>query len=237
VPGGNVKLTTEMAPVDEPSGNVFSGSMSAVRIVRLLPGCLLALLLAVAALVTMPATGRAETSPHWFAEGKLVGSEAIPVKGTGGEMIVGREAYGTNHEYGCLMRETETISNPPGGGPGVGETLAVHFGHCEPVREPGICGSRKFELIPRGLPWHSHLARETPNRVNDVFEGVALEIRCKKSSRGVFSGTLHAYVENSNLFFEESERDALSNGSEHVDFFSLGPTLKGPHGLRKISAA
>jgi hypothetical protein len=152
-----------------------------------------------------------------------VGSEPVPVKATGTIRV--ETNFDANNYYECRIRDGEAISNPTGGRPGIGETLAVRIG-CQEGREPGICGAAKFKVIPRRLPWHSHLAFEQPNRVNDVFEGVALEIRCGKSPRGVFSGTWHAVIERSELHLEEYERSMLSNGSEQL-YFRGGEALKG----------
>jgi hypothetical protein len=205
--------------------------------------CSFTALLAAAAVVAVPATARAETSPHWFANRKLVGSEGVPVRGKG-LILVRRPFNGSAYRalYECRrIRDREMISNPPGGGPGIGETVAVQIRGCvaveTQVREPGICGSLKLEVIPQGLPWHLRLARETPNHVSIVFEGVAMEIRCKKSPRGVFSGALHDFfTENSSLFGEEGERITLANGSERQEF-QISEGLTGPTGSKRISVA
>jgi len=196
-----------------------------------LPATSLLVTLAVGA---MPAAGQAEPPPHWYAEGKLVGSEPIPVKGKGGLGL----SLSFSEFYGCNIRDRESISNPTGGGAGIGEMLTVSITACESGRMEEICGVG-FQAIPQDLPWHSHLVREASNEVVDVIEGAALEIRCKRKKRslGVFSGMLFGSVTSSKwtLLFSE-ERNILRKGSEHL-YFSGGVVIRGRQGHKKISAA
>lgn len=200
-----------------------------MRNLRLL-GASLTAMLAVAAL---PAAGRAETGPHWFSEGKLLPGETIPVR-SGGVIGLGLASERFPQEgYYCGLKGSGTISNPPGGGPGTDETLALRFSGCTINRDPGVCGESNLRAIPLGLPWRSHLAFASPGHVDDVFEGVALEVRCgKRPSLGVFSGTLHSVLEMGRFSFTGE----LSDGSEHLSF-SASVLLRGPRGHRRITAA
>jgi hypothetical protein len=111
--------------------------------------------------------------------------------------------------------------------------VAVKIKGCENSRGEGFCGSLKLRVIRRGLPWRSHLAFGSSNQVDDVIEGVALELRCKKgANKGIFSGTLTAFFEKSGEPWLNAE---LSNGSESLRLFGI-ERLKGPPGHRKITA-
>jgi hypothetical protein len=198
-------------------------------------------LLAAAALGAVPAVAAAETGPHWFSQGRLLSGEPISVPGKG-EITLSPRIAGDLEFYECGIRDNETISNPPGGGAGTDEMVALKISHCALGREQGFCGFAKLQVIPIGLPWHSQLAFGSSNQVDDVFEGVALELRCKTGRTGVFSGMLSGVFEEgppnfgrgvSGLnFFSESNR--LSDGSEPM-YLEGEVKFKG-HGHNAITA-
>lgn len=190
----------------------------------------------VAAALTFGITASAQAAPHWLAEGKLIGSQTVPVKGRGNLGF----RVGIN-EADCAVKESGTITNPPGGGAGIGEMLTFRTASCtNPAdpHQPPMCPSgpkSRPEILALGLPWPSHLAAaESPTRIEDVLEGVQLEARCKQGmSYGVFSGTLVAIVEPGELRFEG--RGGLPGASGTL-FIEGAVPLRGPHGARKISA-
>jgi hypothetical protein len=198
---------------------------------KLFAGLAPTLAIAALALATLPSAAAA-APPHWFSEGKLVGSETVPVK-TYGKLIFHLTQFGGVVE--CKVKDSETITNPPTGGPGTDEMLAFRLMGCKSLPgTPPIC-TTKIEVIALGLPWHTHLAEEPPAPgVRDVFEGVALEFRCKKGMNyGVFSGRLNPKVGNSVLEFEGEQ---LSGGFGTVTVTGIDK-LHGPAGDKKITAA
>jgi hypothetical protein len=192
----------------------------------------IASVIALLAVGAMPATSRAETGPHWFSEGQLLSGEPFSVRGRG---FIEFEPLSPAF-YECRIKDSEILSNPPGGGAGTDEIVAVKIQVCSEPRERGFgfCGSLRLQVIPLGLPWHSHLAFGSSNQVNDVFEGVALELRCKKGAdKGIFASTLSGRFEGPNLWLSGT----LSNGSEPMMGVQGLEGLKGPPGHKKITAA
>jgi hypothetical protein len=198
----------------------------------------LSAVIAIAALVTNAAVAQAETSPHWFGNGKLIGSETVAVAGRGGiELAGGRTAF-------CHAKDSEVITNPPGGGPGTDEVLTFRLSVCrnsEDPEEPPFCERGYPQVAALGLPWPGHLTvtsePKPPDQVADVFEGVSLEIRCPRTGTvyGVFSGMLEPVVRENGLAFVGIEEHEQRLGGESL-ILRGGLRLKGPHGDRKITA-
>jgi hypothetical protein len=187
----------------------------------------------------MPAASRAETGPHWFSEGRLVGGEPMRVEGE----VTG--LFGLNflpldypeRPYICFGTKKLTISNPPGGGPGIDEIVTFRLTSCSEPRYLGRCGAAINKVTPLGLPWRGHLAVELFGHVVNVFEGVTLELTCnKRSFRGVFSGTLHPEILGGIELSFGGKAEVLSGALGQVELFG-GETLRGPRGNKKITAA
>ncbi len=189
--------------------------------------------LTVIAFVVMPVAASAGATPHWFSDGKLITAEVVPVK-TAGTLTFDLTQFGAT--VTCKVKDNETITNPASGGPGTDEMTTFALTGCKtPVGAVGTCKT-KTEVIALGLPWATHLALEPPAPgVRDVFEGVALEFRCKKGMNyGIFTGTLSPKVGNSVLEFEGGRELSGVFGTVTV---SGTDTLKGPMGDKTITAA
>jgi hypothetical protein len=193
----------------------------------------LAPVLAIAASAATPVVAQAGPTPHWFSDGKLITNEIVHVK-TAGTLTFNLTQFGVM--VTCKVKDSETITNPPTGGPGTDEMLTFKLSGCRgAVGGPILCPT-KIEVIAHGLPWPTHLAVEPPAPgIRDVIEGIALEFRCKKGTVfGTATGTLNPKVGNSVLEFEGGK--ALSGPFGAVTVTGIDK-LTGPPGDKTITAA
>jgi hypothetical protein len=187
-------------------------------------------LLIVAMFGTMALSAQAETIPHWLSEGKEIVGGPVSVK-TSGTLMFDLTQFGVT--VTCKVKDTETITNPPSGGPGIDEMIAFKLSHCTEVGPAPLCAT-VMEVTALGLPWHSHLVSEPPV-VRDVIEGIALGFRCKKGmSFGVFTGSLDPKVGSSVLEFEGGKALSGEFGTVTV---KGNDSLKGPKGDKKITVS
>jgi hypothetical protein len=102
----------------------------------------LSTLLAIAALLTTATAAQGATGPHWFGDGKLIGSESVAVTGHGEITLFG------SHTAFCHAKDSEVIANPPGGGPGTDEVLTLRVSACTSSETPRNRSSAK-EATPK----------------------------------------------------------------------------------------
>jgi len=178
-----------------------------------------------------PPAAQAASPPQWLSEGSPVGGEAVTVK-TAGSLTLDVTQLGQS--VTCKISDTETVVNPPAGGPGTDE-LTRFVAKCG--KNATLCPA-KIELTPVGLPWHSELAEDPSHLgVSDVIAGVKLELGCAKKGKsyGIFSGTLSPQVGESALEFEPS--DGGLEGELGTILVSGTDTLKGPRGDKAITSS
>jgi hypothetical protein len=188
------------------------------------------LLLGAVVLGTTALSAHAEPIPRWLSEGQEIVGGQVPVK-TSGTLAFDLTQFGVT--VTCKVKDTETVLNPAGGGPGFDEMTSFKLSHCTELGPAPLCAT-VMEVTALGLPWHSHLVSEPPV-VRDDIEGIELAFKCKKGmSFGVFRGSLDPRVGSSVLEFEGSKALSGEFGTVTV---KGNDSLKGPKGDKKITAS
>jgi hypothetical protein len=148
----------------------------------------LAPLLAVAAFAVAPAVAQAQ--PHWYSNGKKLGSTKVAV--TTHSTPAGLSFDSLGHHSVCTVSDTGHIWNPAGGGAGLGEINTFVLTPC--VATPPICpAGTTLELPATELPWKTHL---TGPASRDVIEGIEIGAQCSGVLLDTWRGTLSVAFHN-----------------------------------------
>jgi len=177
------------------------------------------------AFMTTPVTAQAEL--NWYQGGVELakGAPAVSVPTTGKItiLIVGLR------RIKCQMKGTEELWNPAPAG--LGEDSVTRFELSRCTIQHSLCpNSKKVEVLPLALPWHSQLSLATPE--GDLVKGVSLEVRCVRDHiLHVLEGELGGPVGNGLLELKGTLGEAEPHREAIVE---LVAHLKARHG--KITA-
>ncbi len=174
----------------------------------------------------------APAEPHWYSDGKLIGStpEAVQTKGTLTLHVMSGATSVT-----CKVKDSETVENPVGGGAGTDTMSAFTFSGCKAT--PKLCGKGEKPEVHANPPWSSKLVAGPP--VRDEIAGIELKLVCRQAAAehvlDVLTGSLTPEVGNSALEFGAGSGE-LSESVGGVKATVTGTDkLKGPKKDREIT--
>ncbi len=136
-------------------------------------------------------------SPRWYSDGQLIDEGQKVSVATRGSLTFQLIGQAGEPKTKCKVSGTETIENPPGGGPGVDEITAFALSGCKTSQT--LCPG-KLLFTSLNLPWRTHLTAGSPTR--DVIEHIKLSGVCEVMREVLgLEGTLTPTVGTSVLDF------------------------------------
>lgn len=149
----------------------------------------LVFLLVISAAVAMPMAAQAEGTPHWYVSWVFVKKPVSVRMRDNAALTFDLTALGAT--VTCHVAYTDVVVNPSMSEAGTDEMTAFGLSKCKPAKK--LCPTSALEVLPRALPWSSHLIVGPP--IRDVIEGVELAFVCSGGSQiGTFAGTLSPIV-------------------------------------------
>ncbi len=136
---------------------------------------------------------------QWHGQGEVFAEGAPQLVTTKGTLTL----HLADHiNVTCKLKDKETVENPHGGAPGVGQATVFTLSGCKATVAICVKGE-KLGVTPSGLPWSSELVIGPP--IRDRLSGVELTVECTrkgvKKTFDVLSGSLTPEVGDSVFVF------------------------------------
>jgi hypothetical protein len=171
---------------------------------------------------------------HWYSNGRIITeglAEPVSTKGSLTFLYVASAPKGES-AIKCKVKDKETIENPMGGGAGVDKLTEFALSACKAKPSPCSKGA-KTEIVPRKLPWATHLIAGPP--IRDVLERIEVEVKCGGMPLATFTGSLVPTIGSSVLEFGGASGELKGPGGSKVTVTGTDK-LKGPKGDTKVTA-
>ena len=153
---------------------------------------------------------------------------------TSGTLTFTTTAFSVEIIIACKVKDTETITNPPDGGPGTDEITEFKLSGCTSNVEGAYCKAKQIEVVAVNIPWASELISGPPVR-DEAQRGLVRGRKSKKErTLETATGALTPEVGNSVLAFAPGS-GALEGPYGSV-IVSGTDKLTGPPKDKKITA-